>query len=201
MHDDRRRVVESYKLTGKSNAITFVVACGPTDTVSNTREHKDAFWADLDSAVSRVPSSDYLLVLIDANARTDVQIGEKDSKAIEAYRRDARVSDDSNGTSLFWFAGDNKLALVDTLVSVPKGCTSRTLNVNQLTDRKRFECTITQQPHTKLVRNDSVHLQQRTDANYNIVCARVRLSGRFAGNRKQRAPTGRKRIDEPSNYH
>ena len=82
MHDDRRRVVESYKLTGKSNAITFVVACGPTDTVSNTREHKDAFWADLDSAVSRVPSNDYLLVLIDVNARTDVQVGEKDSKAI-----------------------------------------------------------------------------------------------------------------------
>ena len=56
MHDDCRRVVESYKLTGKSYK--------STDTVFNTREHKD-----LDSAVSRVPSNDYLFVLIDANAR------------------------------------------------------------------------------------------------------------------------------------
>ena len=52
-------------LTGKSNAVTFIVAYGPTDNVSNTRKHKDVFWADLESAVSRVPSSDYLFVLID----------------------------------------------------------------------------------------------------------------------------------------
>ena len=47
--------------------------CGicPTYAVFNTREHKD-----LDSAVSRVPSNDYLFVLIDANARTDVRIGD-----------------------------------------------------------------------------------------------------------------------------
>ena len=76
------------KLTCKSNTITFVVAYGPTDTVSNTREHKDAFWADLDSAVSRVPSSDYLFVLIEVNARTGVRTGEKDCKAIESYRGD-----------------------------------------------------------------------------------------------------------------
>ena len=59
----------------------------------------------LDSAVSRVPRSDYLFVFIDANARTGVRIGEEDCKVIGAYGRDTRVSD-SNGTSLFWFAGD-----------------------------------------------------------------------------------------------
>ena len=69
-------------LTGKSNAITFVVAYGPTDTVFNTRQQKDVFWADLESAVSRVPSSDYLLILIDANARTGVRMGEEDCKVI-----------------------------------------------------------------------------------------------------------------------
>ena len=48
----------TFNLAGKSNAITFVVVYGPTCTVSNgTREQKDAFWADLDGAVSRVPSS------------------------------------------------------------------------------------------------------------------------------------------------
>ena len=66
----------TFNLTGKPNAVTFVVAYGPTYTVSNTREQKDAFWADLESAVSRVPSSDYLFVLIDANARTGVRMGE-----------------------------------------------------------------------------------------------------------------------------
>ena len=63
----------TFNLTSKSNAVTFVVAYGPTDTVSNTREQKDVFWADLESAVSRVPSSDYLFVLIDANAGTGVR--------------------------------------------------------------------------------------------------------------------------------
>ena len=42
----------TFNLAGKSNAITFVVAYDPTDTVSNTREQKDVFWADLESAVS-----------------------------------------------------------------------------------------------------------------------------------------------------
>ena len=68
----------TFNLTGKSNAVTFIVAYGPTDTVSNTREQKAMFWADLESAVSRVPSSDYLFVLIDANARTGVRMGEED---------------------------------------------------------------------------------------------------------------------------
>ena len=64
----------------------FIVAYGPTDTVSNTREQKDIFWVDLGNAVSRVPSSDYLFVLIDANARTGVCMGEEDCKVIGAYQ-------------------------------------------------------------------------------------------------------------------
>ena len=184
----------TFNLTGKSNAVTFVVACGPTDTVSNRREQKDVFWVDLEIAVSRVPSSDYLFVLIDANARTGVRMGEEDCKVIGAYGRDTRVSD-SNETSLLRFAGDNKLALVNTLFSVPKGCTSRTFNGTRPADRKRIDYIITQHSHRKLVRNVTVHLQPLADSDHNIVCARVRLPGRFARNRKQRAPTGRKSID------
>ena len=63
----------TFNFAGKSIAITYVVAYDPTDTVSNTREQQYAFWADLDRAVSRVPSSDYLFVLIDDNARTGVE--------------------------------------------------------------------------------------------------------------------------------
>ena len=94
---NERLMSMTFNLTGKSNAVIFVVVYGPTDTVSNTREHKDVFWADLESAVSRVPSSDYLFVLKDANARTGVRMREKDCKVIGSYGRDTRVSD-SNGT-------------------------------------------------------------------------------------------------------
>ena len=152
------------------------------------------FWADLKSAVSQVPSSDYLFVLIDANARTGVRMGEEeDCKVFGAYGRETRVSD-SNGTSLLRFAGDNKLALVNTFFSVPKGCTFRTFNGTRPADRKRIDYIITRQPHRKLVRNVTVHLQPRADSDHNIVCARVRLPGRFGRNRKQRATTVRKSI-------
>ena len=184
----------TFNLTGKSNAITFVVAYGPTDTVSNTWQQKDMFWADLESVVSRVPSSDYLFILIDANARTGVRMGEEDCKVIGAYGRDTRVSD-SNGTSLLRFADDNKLALVNTFLSVPKGCTSRTFNGTRPADRKRIDYIITRQSHRKPVRNATVHLQPHADSDHNIVCARVRIPGKLARNRKQRAPTWRKSID------
>ena len=83
-----------------------------------------------------MPSSDYLFVLIDANSRTGVRMGEEDCKVIGSYGRDTRVSD-SNETSLLRFAGDNKLALVNTFFSVPKRCTSRTFNGTRPADRKR----------------------------------------------------------------
>ena len=192
---NERLMSMTFNLTGKPNVVTFIVAYGPTDTVSNTRgEQKAVFWADLESAVSRVPSSDYLFALIDANARTGVRMGEEDCKVIGAYGRDTRVGE-SNGTSLLRFAGDNKLALVNTFISVPKGCTSRTFNGTRPADENRIDYIITRQSHRKLVRNVTVHLQPYADSDHNIVCARVRLPGRFARNRKQRAPTGRKSID------
>ena len=154
---NERLMSMTFNLTGKSNAVTFVVAYGPTDTLSNTREQKDVFWVDLKSAVSRVPSSGYLFVLIDANARTVVRMGEEDCKVIETYGRDARVSD-SNGTSLLRFAADSKLALVNTFFSVPKGCTSCTFNGTRPADRKHIDYIITRQSHRKLVRNVTVHL-------------------------------------------
>ena len=166
---NERLMSMTFNLTGKSNAVTFVVAYGPTDTVSNTREQKNVFWADLESVVSRVPSSDYLFVLINANARTGVRMGEEDCKVIGTHDRDTRVSD-SNGTSLLRFAGDNKLSLVNTLFSVPKRCTSRTFNGTRPENRKRIDYIITRQSHRKLVRNVTVHLQSHADSDHNT-CA------------------------------
>ena len=147
----------TFNLAGKSNSITFVEAYSPTNTVSNTREQKDAFWADFNSAVSRVPSNDYLFVLINTNARTGERVGKEDCEVIGAYGRDTRVSD-SNGTSLLRFAGGNKLTLVNTCFSIPKGCTSRTSNDARPADRKRIDYIITRQPHRKFVRNITVSL-------------------------------------------
>ena len=178
---NERLMSMTFSLTGKSNAVTFVVVYGPTDAVSNMRQQKDVFWADLESAVSRVPSSDCLFVLIDANARTGVRMGEEDCKVIGAYGRDTRVSD-SNGTSLLRFAGDSKLTLVNTFFFVPKGCMSRTFNGTRPADRKHIDYIITRQSHRKLVRNNTVHLQLHADSDHNIVCARVRIPGRFARN-------------------
>ena len=137
-----------------------------------------------------MPSSDYLFVSIDVSARASIRMGEEeDWKVVGAYGRDTRVSD-SNGTSLLRFAVDNNLALVNTFFSVPKGCTSRTFNGTRPANRKRIDYIVTRQPPRKLVQNITVHLQPRADSDHNIVCARVRLPGRFARSRKQQAPQG-----------
>ena len=75
---NERLMSMTFNAVRKSNAITFVMAYGPTDTVFNALEQKDAFWADLYCVVSRVPSSDYMFVLIDANTKTGERIGEED---------------------------------------------------------------------------------------------------------------------------
>ena len=87
------------------------------------------------------------------------------------------------------------LPTFSTFFSVPKGCSSRTFNGTRPADRKYIDYIITRQSHRKLVRNVTVYLQPHADSDQHIVCARVRIPGRFARNRKQRAPTGRKSID------
>ena len=126
----------TFNLAGKSNDISFDVAYDLKNAVSHARKQKDVFWVDFNSALSRVSSSDYPFVLIDANARTGVRMGEEDCKVIGAYRRDTRVVE-SNGTLLWRFKGDIKLALVKKLSSVLKGCTSRTFDGTRPVDRKR----------------------------------------------------------------
>ena len=143
---NERLMSMTFNLTGKSNAVTFIVAYGPTDTVSNTREQKAVFWADLESAVSRVPSSDYLFVLIDANARTGVRMGEEDCKVIGAYGRDTRVSD-SNGTSSTHSSPSPRDArLVHSTVPGPRmgnvlTISSRDNHIASLSEMSLFTCS------------------------------------------------------------
>ena len=128
-------------LADKSKSVTFVVAYGPTYTMSNTLKQKDGFWSDLESAGNRVLSSGYLFVLINANARNSVGIRDKDLQVIGAYGADTRVSD-CKETSVLRFVGDNKLVLVNMLFSIPKGYPSRTFNGPRI-NSKRLDYIIT----------------------------------------------------------
>ena len=94
---NERLMLMTFTLACNSSVIIFVVANSPTDTVSSTWEQKDAVWVDLDSDTSRVPSNDWLLVLIYANARTGVPNEDEECKVVGAYGRDTRASD-RNGT-------------------------------------------------------------------------------------------------------
>ena len=85
------------------------------------------FWTELDSIAHRVPLKHHLSILMDTNARTGVRTSEEERKIVGAYGRDLRAND-SNGIALMQFASDNKLALVNTFFSAPKGNTSRTFN-------------------------------------------------------------------------
>ena len=108
--------------------------------MSNTREQQYAFWADLDRAVSRVPGSDYLFVLSDANARTGVRIGDEDCNVIWAYGRGTRVRD-SNGTSLLRLRVTT--SFLSSTGSSPFPRVARFVNVTQSVDRKLIDNNIT----------------------------------------------------------
>ncbi|CAM9367221.1 unnamed protein product, partial [Sphacelaria rigidula] len=64
------------------------------------------FWTESDSTVNRAPNSHHLLILMGANARTG-----ENCKNIGGTRPGSQVND---STSLLQFAGDNRLALVNT---------------------------------------------------------------------------------------
>ena len=78
---------------------------------------------------------------------------------------------DSNGTSLLRFAGDNKLALVNTLFSVSKGCTSRTFNVTRPADRKGVDFISSRDNHTESLFEMSLFTCSRVRIPTTISCA------------------------------
>ena len=159
-------------------------------------------WTELDSIVHRVPLKHHLFILMVANARTGVRTSEEERKILGAYGRDLRAND-SNGIAPMQFSSGNKLALVNTFFSTPKGNTSRTFNGDAYrpADKQRIDYIITRQgQQRRLVRNVTVHRQppNSPDSDHNIVCASVRLLGRFAHNRPRRNLMGRSSIDRPA---
>ena len=174
------------ELRVRAKAVTFVVACAPTETRNASNKH--AFWTSLDRVVEEVPKHEQLFVLMDANARTGRrekgQVGNKDSKTLGAYGRDTL---NDNGELLLSFANNHDLALVNTFFSTPKGGVSHTFNGG---GKKRIDYILTRQRDRKLVRNVTVHSKPSflPISDHNIVSAPVKLLGHFARNRRLRAP-------------
>ena len=174
------------ELRGRAKAVTFVVACAPTETQNASNKH--AFWTSLDRVVEEAPKHEQLFVLMDANARTGRrekgQVGSKDSKIIDAYGLDTL---NDNGELLLSFANNHDLALVNTFFSTPKGGVSHAFNGR---GRKGIDYILTRQCDHKLVRNVTVHPQPSflSISDHNIVSAAVKLLGHFARNRRLRAP-------------
>ena len=54
---NERLMSMTFNLTGKSNAVTFIVAYGPADTVFNTRKQKAVVWADLEGVLVECPAA------------------------------------------------------------------------------------------------------------------------------------------------
>lgn len=102
----------TFNPAGESNVARFVVAYAPTGT-SESREGRDKSWTELISTVNRIPNNHHPFTLTDANARTG-QDRRGDLSVVGASGRNYR-SNDSIRRSRLQFAGDNRLALVDTL--------------------------------------------------------------------------------------
>ena len=105
------------KLEGEIEWVCFVAAYVPTDSHQSVRD-KDLLRATLGITATEAPKEEYLIVMMDANARTGARgEGFVDVKVMGAYGRDT-LSD--NGRRLLAFSAENQLALVKTFFSTPK---------------------------------------------------------------------------------
>ena len=181
----------SFELAGKDEAVNFVVAYAPNRLCTKNTELKNIFfWQKLECLVEQIPTKECLFVLIDANARTGRRVagcGDDESRVLGAYGRDAR---NDNGERLLSFATNCKLALTNTFFSTRKGGISHTHNGTSPNDRKRIDYILTRQVHRPRVHDVKVIPQPpppaKADSDHNMMYIKVRLSGRFAPNRRAR---------------
>ena len=138
------------RISVKSNCVTFVVACVPTE--ESPEGQKAKYTAALNCTVASVPTRD-IFVLTDANAwegKRGEGGGEADSKVLGAYRRDKL---NENGKLLLVFAEDNKLALLSLFFSTPKSGVSHTFqSANHSKGQARLGYILTKQADRRLIR-------------------------------------------------
>ena len=133
---------------------------------------------------------EYVFVLTDVNARTGKRGeggGEAGTKVLGAYDRDVL---NECGKLLLSFAGDNKLALLNTnLICTPKSAVSYTFqSAKHSKGQARFDHILTKQADRRLVL--CVNLRrpplETPESDHNLVYAKVRISRRSAPNRRKK---------------
>ena len=128
-----------------------MVAFAPTEEAPEGQKPK--YMAALNCTVASVPAREYVFVLTDANARTGKRSeggGETDSKVLGAYGRDKL---DENGKVPLGFAGDNKLALLNTFFCTPKSGVSYTFqSANRSKGQARLDYILTKQADRRHIR-------------------------------------------------
>ena len=107
----------------------------------------------LNCTVASVPAREYVFVLTDANARIgkrDKGGGEADSKVLGANGRDKL---NGNVKLLLDSAEDNKLALLNTFICIPKSGVSYTFHsANRSKGQARLDYILTMQADRRLIR-------------------------------------------------
>ena len=128
-----------------------MVAYAPTEEAPEGQKSK--YMAAFNYTVASMPAREYVLVLTDANARTQKRGeggGEADSKVLGAYGRD---KPNENGKLLLGFAEENKLDLLSTFFCTPKSGVSYTLqSANRSTGQARLDYILTKQADRRLTR-------------------------------------------------
>lgn len=132
---------------------------------------------------------------------TPTQACEDERKIVQkqgACGRDSRT-DNSNGTSLLQYTGDERLAPVNTFFPPPGDAYRVRLTMLRIVwqTKKSVDYILTRKDHRRLSRNVNVHVQQAKspDSDHNIACASVRILGRSTDNKPRRNPIARKSID------
>ena len=104
-----------------------------------------------------MPEHEQLFVLMDANARTGRRgggkLGSEECKVLGAYGRDTL---NDNGEGLLSVSANLELARLNTFFSTAKNAISHTFNRRGKTF---FDCILTRQRDSKLVRDVTVHPQ------------------------------------------
>ena len=173
-----------------SNSVTFVVAYAPTEEAPEGQRAK--YMTAFNCTVASVPAREYVFVLTDANARTGKRGeggGETNSKVLGAYGRDKL---NENGKLLLGFAGDNKLALLNTLFCTPKSGVSYTFqSANRSKGQASLDYILTKQADRRLIRCVNVRRPplEAPESDHNLVYAKVRIPRRSAPNRRKRDST------------
>ena len=164
---------------------TFIVAYAPTETAATC--HKSKFWKELRSTVAEVPTSDHLILMMDANARTGGRGeggGVGDVQVLGPYGRDTL---NDNGSRLLACAAEYKLSIVNTFFSTPKrGGNSDAFTYEGPKESYRWhvDYILVRQHDRRFVRNITVHPKMKSD--HRLVSASIRFLRRNAPNRRRR---------------